>query len=527
MEINKTTITNKNEMDFRVAGLMYFFIFSFVVAMTYLTPIQLDDLAFINLYLEHSEGNDGISLKGIIGFFQSMRENDNSRISNQLAPIFALVTPFKQLFPLFNGLCICGIIWIISKWCGAPRHPFFILCLWFAMVVFLPWRNQLFCQDYALNYIFAGFITLFNIYILFKYEREGWTGIRFFVAILLSILAGGWHEGFAIPTLTGLFVYGVVNKMKKSQQWYVIVSIYLLSAIIFGLSEGMINRAIKEQTSPMTINYFKLTADLILPIISYVALLIMLIFKKASRFLISLVNDSIVQIFFVASIISFLLSIVFDHTARTSFYPVLSTIIVWSVIITKNKTVFLSKKIKQILSIILFLVWSFQAISSIVWQYRLYKDNDNIMKDYREYKNSTIFYDIVMPEKIPLYTLYFPSKSIWVTTFQFKCLGDYLHNENVAVVPTALKNASTSNSRSLGNHFFEKNGAIFTDKDYFRGYEYMVFFNIKMKNGMYLYDMPSFSIPYQNEFGENFYYYKIFKQSGSEIQSISINRIDK
>lgn len=512
--------------------LLYFIIFSYITIMSMLTPLVIDDILFMNMYLENSGGSTNFSLKGILGFIEVMRKYDNSRISNMFAPICALVTPFKQLFPFFTGLCVCGCVRIISIWSNKSQSPFATFLIWMTILIFLPWRNNIFSQDYSLNYVFGSFITLLNIYFIVNHEKKGWKASNFCGIIILSIVAGGWHEGFAVPTIFGLFVCTIFNRFKRSPQWYAILATYFISAIAFGLSEGMINRAIIEQTTPIPLVYYKLIADLFVPIILFLCVMVGCVYKKGRKILKKIFCNDVVVIFFFTCIIASIISIKFDHTARTAFYPDLCAIIVvfvaFSQIGIKDYVTCERNRrwIKYLIGFLFSGIWLIQGASSIYWQHIFYEENKEIMKGISESKTGTFFYDITMPEEVPIYTLYFPSKSNWVTEMQLRSVRDYLSNDMASIVPTALRLARIENSRNIGNGFYENGGAIFTAINYNPTRKF-VYFDLMLKDGRMLYNKPAFDSVYINEYGDKYHYYKIYNINSSEIQSLTINRLGR
>lgn len=513
-----STYYNRNNI---ATYIVYALVFMYVVIMTSLTPLQLDDLAFMNLYLEKSGGYEGLSIKGIVGFFESMRENDNSRISNQLAPIFALVTPFKQIFPILNGLCVCGIIWIISKWCKREKSQLFILCVWVTMVLFLPWRDQLFCQDFALNYIFAGFITLYDVYLICKFEKRGWKLTNLFYVIFVSILAGGWHEGFAFPTLGGLFICAFRHNFKMTRFWYTVVFLYFISALFFALSQGMLDRMGREDNIIGIYSYLRMIFTLCLPLILYITVLLVMAKDKSPKPIFKIIfANNVTIVFFISSILACIIFIIFDHSARTAFYPCLSAIIVFFMLINHIK-IRIHKFVHTFIYVFCGLFLSIQAVSSLIWQYKLYEENRIIMKLIKESKTGTIFYDMILPEDIPFYTLFFPSRSVWESRVQMRYLRIFFNNNSVAIVPEELRDARSDNNHSLGDGLYIHNDKLYSDEDFSAAEnDKNLYFNIEMKNGKKIYYQSGFLVKFINDYGKDLYYIRIPRIDTSEIKSL-------
>lgn len=503
--------------------IIYAIIFLYVVIMISLTPLQLDDLFFMRLYLDNSEGYEGISFNALWKFVEYMRDNDNTRIGNLLAPIFAIVAPFKQIFPFLTGFCVCGIVYLISYWSDRNKTPIYILLIWTIMILFLPWRDQIFCQDFALNYIFSSFITLYNVYLITRFEKRGWSGMSFCYTIFITILAGGWHEGFAFPTIGGLLICMVLHRFKMSWYWYGVVAIYLVSALIFGLSPGIIDRAGRKFIIIDNYIYLRLFINLVLPIMLYlVTLYLILINRNRKEYLKRFLLNDIVIVFFFASMLSFTLNVLFDYSSRTAFYPNLCSIIVIFVMINWKHERFV-KSVNLLVASVCTVILLIQGWSSIMWQYKLYQENKIVMKGLAASKTGTFFYDRILPSDIPIYTLFFPSRSVWETRAQIKYLKIFLKDDLAAVVPTSLKNANINDGKDIGNGFYMYEGKIITNNNMLNNEcDKVIYFDVELTDGIKLSKRDGYITRFTNDHSQILYYCQLPKIDSSKIKSITL-----
>lgn len=212
----------------------------------WLMPLRLDDWDFMRLYRE-TAGTDSFSFGGLLNYGATLREVENGRIANFLSPFSTLFSPWREAFPLFTGLMV-GLMLAsgerMSRRYGtaAGRLPALAL-LWLLLLVSLPWKDNIFVADYALNYIWGAGITLLTLYLLIRTESAGWSLPSLCLLTLLAVVAGGWHEGFAIPSVAGLLLLALTRRLRMTWQFYAVTAIYLLSALFFFITPGMMERA--------------------------------------------------------------------------------------------------------------------------------------------------------------------------------------------------------------------------------------------------------------------------------------------
>lgn len=163
-------------------------------ALSYVTPLYIDDWMFLSNWKEHA-GSSSFSFSGWLDYYLFTRDFDNGRISNSLAVFTSLFSPFKEIFPLLNGLMMALLIILCQRFICYGRKSdklFWLILTWLGALVFLPW-SPLFVADYSLNYIWGAVLTLSLLWPLLQNENKKRSPAVFLAVILLAIVAGGWH----------------------------------------------------------------------------------------------------------------------------------------------------------------------------------------------------------------------------------------------------------------------------------------------------------------------------------------------
>lgn len=83
--------------------------------MQYFTPVMVDDLVFVAQYLAANDGDGSFSLDALRRFALYNRLHDNFRIANMLAPFSTVISPWKELFPVFTGLAGAAMLWLSAR----------------------------------------------------------------------------------------------------------------------------------------------------------------------------------------------------------------------------------------------------------------------------------------------------------------------------------------------------------------------------------------------------------------------------
>lgn len=123
--------------------------------------------------------------------------NENRRLANFV--MMALAALPRWVGGMLSGAAVGYIVYRGARLADISRRPL-ALSVWTAAVVLgLPWYDQLYLTDFQLNYTWAAAIMLAYASRLLKAD----TGRRGRVPALfgLALLLGVWHEGFGVPCL--------------------------------------------------------------------------------------------------------------------------------------------------------------------------------------------------------------------------------------------------------------------------------------------------------------------------------------
>lgn len=436
-------------------AITFFFYFFF-------TPITLDDYMFMAIWKDIN-GTENFSFAGLLKFYEYIRNTDNGRIANLLAPFASLFSPFKQLTPFLSGLLVAVNVYfakIMATTQKGALGALFYSLIWVSFILFLPWYNSLSVADYTLNYIWSSAINLAFLYVLFWREKAGWTPGWMSIAIVLSFLAGGWHESFAVSSICGIFLYIILRRPKLTSQFYFISFLFILFTLLFAVSPGIIGRT---QSSTGTFylksispRYYLITLILILYLIS-------LALTSAGRKLIRETLKS--PVFLVGSgiiISGYFIGYVTVNWPRCYFWANEASIILLFYCFSKSS---LCKKICSINSvnmggaIVISLICIGEMITVCFWSWKYRNENDRIIAKIEESVSGIAEYDITLPVISPKYTLNMPLAGIWEDQWQYRVLSWNYKKPFLSLVPIGIMEVEYENAEIMGgNHQIKKWG---------------------------------------------------------------------
>lgn len=418
---------------------LIFLIAACYALMSYWTPTGLDDWMFMGEWNNVTAGK-GFSLSSLYDFWATIRQGDNGRLSNTLIPIFLIYSPFKEVFPIFTGLFVALIIWLIARLAfNKPATPFFLLLSWTAVIFMLPWRNNIFVADYSINYIWTAGITLIFMIIVMRKEKQGWTLPWFLIALFLAFVAGLWHEGFALATLGGFLLYTLCSRKKFSIQWWTIGCFYAIVAVANYLCPGMLRRTGNElaSLSPGT-SWISLAVDF-LPVLLLIILLVGLLLIPAGR---KRIRECCRNPWFIIAsgivIAGSLLSLLFVHQPRSAFWPDLMAIVMLFILTKPIWLRIYSSFFKYFIILLLFCLIAMTTGFALTEQHAYHQEAKLIIEKMSESPSGTVYYDLKTPSRSTAVALKVPTHDLWVTSYTYEALKNFNHKRFPAVVPAAL-----------------------------------------------------------------------------------------
>lgn len=420
-------------------------------ALSLVTPYLLDDWTFMGVYRDDVDGGYAFSFRAWSDYYQYIRGFDNGRIANFLSPLSTMFTPWKELFPFLTGLLMPIIAILILPFreiepgADGKLKALLLAFAWGLMIVGLPWRDTIFVRDYALNYIWASAINLAFLRLLWlicdkERARHDTTWILI-PAILLAITAGGWHEGFAAATLCGLGLLAIARRFRLPGRFYLLTSIYLLSAIIFAMSPGMVGRIADHTGLPVQFSSIRTYVILLIVCVLLVIHIIRITQRKGDWKL----NRSDSTILTVAVGIVFggyFIAMATVNTARSYFWPDLAAICVALLLIKRiaatgsrsSKSNPGRKRTFSLISVLVALLCSAQSVSVIVWQDRYRKESEEIVNLLEHSETGIVYYDFKYPDRAPWYTLDIPTGNrIWFNPWHLRSVNIYILTPTIEV----------------------------------------------------------------------------------------------
>lgn len=389
-------------------------------------------------------------MESIVRFVRNSRGIDNFRISNMLAP-FAVYFPFtKAITPVFIGCSISVIIYLSKKLSITNEkhlNIYWYAVIWFCMLIFCPWEN-LFIRNYALNYFFAAVLTLFAILLALKLTKKDASKKEFVFSLIVAILAGGWHEGFAVPTLAGLCFFIISRRWKLPSKFYVFCVVYFLSTLFFVLSPGTFRRAAKEMGG-IAMNQ---------PIEGLILLGIILLFisvcsisepgrriiKKTFHTPICIIGLGIIPI-------GYLMGLLTESPPRCYFWPNLVGVIILVSLISNTVSFNWRCRNGNIICCLTYGICVTQSLFCIACQDRLYKEDKEILHLLKESERGMTYFDIRSPNKLSWIYRDMPVINIWRNDWQYMAFYWCLGKEFCVVLPTELENLDLAQLCSHNN----------------------------------------------------------------------------
>lgn len=410
-----------------------------------LTPLAYDDWTFMGNWRDDAMGGYEFSFSAWKRYYFFIRDYDNGRIANALSPFSTMFSPWKELFPVFTGFLLAGSIVVLQRLSSSPSRkysPFWLALTWILIIVALPWRNNLFVRDYSLNYIWGTAVTLVFLLLLRRVCTSPKSNIGSLVAcFILAFLAGGWHEGFAVPTLFGLALLALVRRFRLPPLFYILSVVYLLSTLLFMLSPGLMGRARDavghDHTFPSLRVYFIVIVDVIL-------LILLLLTRR--RFRMESRDISFLTVSSGILVAGFLLGMFTTGTPRSYFWPDMAAtgiaVRLSGYLLSSSSRIpsFARLRLLMPATILLIVVSTMQTLGTIYWQYRYSREAERIVELIRKSKSGSVFYDVTLPPHAPFYTLDIPVAHLWQSGFNAVALQSYFMTPMLGVVPTRLSN---------------------------------------------------------------------------------------
>ncbi len=182
-------------------------------------------------------------------------EHDTARIGNMIVMQFLLL-------PKWIGSGLCSMAWIYAvciglkisdvDWRNSPLVLVAVALWYFGM----PWPTHLGGLVHQFNYLIPSAIAMYLLMILKNRQKQG--GHIAAVVFVLSIILGAWHEGFALPMVSGLLSVMIFYRECRTAK-----GIMALTGLVIGVFYIMTAPSLTERASTLNLYYLATPWDMV------------------------------------------------------------------------------------------------------------------------------------------------------------------------------------------------------------------------------------------------------------------------
>lgn len=414
---------------------------------SYLTPFQYDDYAFLGGYLAYTDGVPTFEWDSFRSMCLEIRNFDNGRLANILDLFVVLCVP-KWIFAICTGIVTAGLFLLlthfVSRLSNLQWHTatFPILTLiWAVSMVAFPWRDNILVPDYALNYLYSTFLTLWFLACASRCQQSAISRWKLIGWCILAIVAGAFHEGFSMPVMAGMVVYAMTRRFRLHRSWWAVVTAYAIGTILVCSSPSIWLRAGREITTVHQSDWISTLSTMIpLALVAIVVLVPITVIPAWRRRFHHLWLSQVYVVSTVGMAVSVALCYLLTPLPRNGWFAeVLSVIVLFPIALSSKVNPIVRKGIRAS-SIILFSATCVFMAGVLKWQHFFYLQDRQIHSLIEKSEKGNIYFDVFPPENMPKHVLFQPTQSTWVHSFQIVSINNCARNRQlIAVLPTALR----------------------------------------------------------------------------------------
>lgn len=418
------------------------FIAVLYTAISFASAFYIDDFNFMAIWRDSASFSD---------FYSHIRAIDNGRIANILSPFSTSVSPFREIFPVANGCMYAFLMVLVQRLSSgsslSASTPMLALA-WAFMIVFLPWYDYILIFDFTLNYVWTSVAIFLFVYLLVLQERRRWRPWGLAATLAVAVLAGGFHESLALSAACGLGLWTLVKGLRMSWQFYVCFSVFIVSMVLFGFSEGIVERI--GQTAQVT-HHLPPAEVCLIWLVCLGAIFALAVFPKGREVIAGAARSSIFPICIGIAISGYLIGYHTTNEDRVYFFANEALVIVLLLFCHKAWGIWLSPKVGLMaatrwMAAFLFVICVLQTCLVIRWQFLFSRESHEIYSMLNAEPTETVFYDFTTPVYSPRYTLGMPvpRAKTWNDTWHYYYLAKFYEQPFVSVVPVALRDVDVS-----------------------------------------------------------------------------------
>ena len=420
---------------------------------SYFTPIMNEDITLINVYKSHNGGQSTFSLSALAGLLDELRRYDVGRLGNIVAALADCLMP-KWLFAAMSGICVACLFQIITVMARIPRsrRSAVTVLLWAVSLVWLPWRNWIMINAFMANYVYSSVAVLLFIWLFAKSLGKKKLSAPFIIiSVIVALAAGCFHEGFAAPVCCALAVLAIVRRFRLSPFSWVLIALFVTSALYNVSSPGLLNRATDEvSTGRGLVEAVKFIAVCLPGFVVLLALLGLAYWRKRAV-VIELFRRPVFMIVTLSAVFGAIMCLMVHSDSRSAWPAELFSLIAAASFLPYVKLGKMRAIVSPAASIIYVALVIF-FINVLISQYALFRQHNRIMELLEHSPTGTVFYDIIPPDENETATLRLITSREWVFPAISNKLGDPDFNKtdkSFAVVPAALSGYAEDNATTL------------------------------------------------------------------------------
>lgn len=261
--------------------------------------------------------------------------------------------------------------------------------------------------------------------------------------VLLAVLAGGWHESFAVATICGLGLLILKRGFRLPPLFYAVLIVYVISTFAFMLSPGMTGRIGNALGS----NIHRPGYRNMVPLFFLFITVALMLLSRHGRSRLREVFWADVSVVCVGIVIGgYIISVCTVNTARSYFWPDMAAVCIEIRLLTALLSSMKAFKDKPTLSVrrmvlgpataFILLLCTAQTVAVIVWQARYFREWQEVMALLDESESGIVHYNFSLPPSPPSYTLGIPvGNEVWMHPWHPHQLRTYYLTPVIEVIP--------------------------------------------------------------------------------------------
>lgn len=435
-----------------------FWITAAVIAVTFgvlqwFVPLAFDDWMFVSVLREQGGS--------LVDFARVTRQVDNARLANILCPVMAVGLP-RWLVACLCGLATAVMYALMARLAHVGATG--LALIWAVSLILMPWLDNIIVLDYMLNYVFSSCAALAFIYIICVAAKGRLSGAFLTLGVILAILAGWMHEGFAAPLCVALGIFALTRKLRISGQWWLLFGALVLATAWTVSAPGILARAGSETGNfwdimpPAKLAYCSLGIALMAAALLATAILRRQVFAQVCK--------SPVFIVLVAwCLVATVMALVLRPNMRYFWVPDMSALIVTAMVAARWFSE-PAPAVKRGVWIVVTVAMCAEMCHLIYWQRVFYKQESEILAAVEASPTGTVFYDLNHGKTLPMTALSIPVDKAWYVWNTYCVLNQWhqtFDRKVVSVLPADLRGASSDEMVPMADApgFYDLRGHIF------------------------------------------------------------------